>query len=718
MFKFLILFFNIIANNFFSNPDDIEMLITPKDVLEEKELIDVNEGYEVYKGNDEYIIKSENVTINIKHYNNLIEFEEKIYVSYWINEKIFIDVYDLNGALLEKINYLKFNALELHKLIAFNDKLYLIATSFNEKGLAREDLLFKNIMLYDVLSKEMIAFGGVLNEELLDVYVNDGIYMCILKDKVSYGDFGNGGDRDNNILKAKIKEEIKIVNYNVLNVEFSKDVQIKVLNKIYLKIDNNIYLCDFNFEVINNMTYEGLSYIGENFIVIFCENTIYLYDLNSFIKLYEIESSFSALSIYYIGNQIFINDGILYSFDIIDFRLVRNEKKLYYESFDEDRVYTLYGKATLIEKEYTEYFDKNVFGNYDYDISYKNYYQTAFILHDNYNIKLETNVIEGMNYPLGYRLLFNGEALLDGKTIVNNYPVNDVGVHNIIIYGSGCEKRISFEISQSRDDYSDVIFDEYDANIIINNDFTISITLNNMNDITITNIISNWEVTSFNQDNNKLDILFKGKEDIGKYILYIERALYNYEGLEYELLINKYYEIIFCFPPLEINVGKVDENFKMQIEYIGLLENIRGVEVIFENATRYYEKRCLINNYNCVIDTHDIPSDNYDVYIYILSYNITGYVLNEVVVMNVTLNDKNYEFMKIDDYRDEECGFLNFKINDDVVSNIKYINYDSNKIYEGEKNDTVFFIILAIVFGIGGMLAGVFIRRKYFFKTQ
>ena len=53
----------------------------------------------------------------------------------------------------------------------------------------------------------------------------------------------------------KINEEIKIVNYNVLNVEFSKDVQIKVLNKIYLKIDNNIYLCDFNFEVINTIIY-------------------------------------------------------------------------------------------------------------------------------------------------------------------------------------------------------------------------------------------------------------------------------------------------------------------------------------------------------------------------------------------------------------------------------------------------------------------------------
>ena len=69
------------------------------------------------------------------------------------------------------------------------------------------------------------------------------------------------------------------------------------------------------------------------------------------------------------------------------------------------------------------------------------------------------NIYDGHTYPVGYNLNFSGYALLDNKSIVSGYKVNEEGLHNLVITdASGNKSKYTFRVVNSdyyKNDYSE-----------------------------------------------------------------------------------------------------------------------------------------------------------------------------------------------------------------------------------------------------------------------
>ena len=70
MIKMMMLLFSVIANNFFSTVDEVEILVTPnEEYIIEGELIDIVDGYYVYYFNEKYFININDCVLCFVNYD-------------------------------------------------------------------------------------------------------------------------------------------------------------------------------------------------------------------------------------------------------------------------------------------------------------------------------------------------------------------------------------------------------------------------------------------------------------------------------------------------------------------------------------------------------------------------------------------------------------------------------------------------------------------------
>ena len=182
--------------------------------------------------------------------------------------------------MIEKSEIENFNVLKKHKMIVLKDELYIVGTSYNESDSNREDLLLKNIFIYNVTDKSVNYFGGEQNEVFLDVNVkNSFLYLSIAKDKLTYGDFGNGGLNDVNLSLVKIDENLMVMKVLTLNVKPNGNEKIYIRDSIYIDAENLIIRCDYDLLYLNSTNYSKGEriYVGYNFIVVFGDQIKLLY---------------------------------------------------------------------------------------------------------------------------------------------------------------------------------------------------------------------------------------------------------------------------------------------------------------------------------------------------------------------------------------------------------------------------------------------------------
>ena len=127
-----------------------------------------------------------------------------------------------------------------------------------------------------------------------------------------------------------------------------------------------------------------------------------------------------------------------YNVDIADYRLFKCFEKYHEEIDDKNSVYTLFGKAELINEECESYFTDRVVGSYNFELTYRSINDLIFSKNVKQEIDLEVNVSEGMVYPSGYRIIFNGYGKLNDESVVSNHPIYNEGEYE---YEKNCKAR-------------------------------------------------------------------------------------------------------------------------------------------------------------------------------------------------------------------------------------------------------------------------------------
>lgn len=715
MIKLLFVFLSAIGNNLCKMFEE-ENIITEL-ATEEVGVVNIIDGYSVFYEEECYFILNGEQRIKCASMPIIKRIGEVVYIGYYDEDKYMIFLYNIYGELLEKrvITDVEGKC----EFVVFNNSLYLIGSSI--KVLDDEMKSMSNIFIYNIEKNEYKYYGGLLNEKFIYSYIQDDkLYICFYKDALTYGDFGNAGTLENNITVAIIDNEFNILKYTVLNIK-EEIVNFKVFNNIIIETNNSIITLTTELEVINSYSKNDdiiNVFIGNYKTYIFCiDKVIVLNNDNLFIyDLLSIDMNEKVLVEY--DGILYLKSDALYYVDIID----SNKWKCfenYYKDEDMDTLYTMYGKAKFIEKKCNTFFNENVYGDYNFEVLYETSRGLKFILILQQNIREEFNVCEGMTYPLGYRLLFNGSAYLDGKAIVNNYPLNVGGDHKLVVHGNGKEKEINFRVSDCSLIFNDIIYYNYDITVNVNEKVIIEYRLENINDeIKIKDVICNHDLLSFTLEEGILKLEFKKFDTVGLKQIYIEKIIYENQGIDNEIIINKMFDVLVIYKNIAMNVNGL-KNGEINFEALESVGIIRGIKLIFINENGdIYEYVSIGDNYGKKILVRGIKEGTYELSVNALKYNTNGYQTVELCKGVIDVQENNFEFGELVCYQDENREVLKVSISKKVLNNYSNIAINNNVVYENKKINYKILIGFGLICLTSTLIISRIIKKKHFIKTK
>lgn len=690
-----------------------------------------------------FVLNSQYIKVLINLNNNYLD-------SVIITDDYRLDYYDDNYYLSNTINYLKLDGSNF-SLVEHNNNAYLFYNSDNkyclsiynislkelsktiiEESQIKDSVVIENddvIILYnfndDIHLKTFDevkidkVFEGELKEEVIDFcYYDEYYYMLVKKDKLTGGDFGYGGSDGCKVL-LKLDKDFKVINYNTINI--TSDVNyLKVTNDlIYLVFNNNdtkdIYLFDLDFKLLNkyNLTFEKIV-IGDNDLALTINNEIInVYDNITFEQLYtdtvtgikEVKD-FKKFLYFKLGSDGYILDAI----NLSQFKNINFTSK--YLDLLED-VKTLYGKATIVNNSYLEYYDENIFGTYHLEVEYKTSYDIPFLINSDVIIENEVNVIDGLIYPSGYRLDYNGYGELDNINIVNNYPVNKEGKHTLILKGVNTnDKIVTFYVSNDQIDFSNKaasngieldqgedLFLEYD----IDQDLDIK-------DV----IISGGILKKYTFDNKKLKLTIGEFDNDNNevFIKYIEYEIkLGDKPILRKLYINDTYNVITRKQVPEVSLLEVDSDYNFRYEVIDYDSTIRGIELLISNDTNNYQLYYPLKKAKIMIN--DLPKGVYNITVNLI-YQESASDLNSVELIKVNVNIDDSIYFGDITLNSKNDTFTRFSVSlskDVIKKELTKVSVETNDIYYHTKKNPLKIIIASIIFSIIGFFVTFLIIR-------
>ena len=649
--------------------------------------IDDISGYKISKANEYYKIEKNDKNIFISgSVINYIEYHNNIYIFRFINNTLSLLIYNDN---LERIDNVKIYEGVLKSDLFLSKIDDLIFLSFTNS--------YGNIEVYSYGEAEVRStYGGNLEEKILGFdSSSDHIFMILNKYENSGGTFGYGGNDKSKVI-AKIDKELNVIKYITLDIK--DDIDDFCYRNGYLYVYYNNHVCVFD-EDLDLLVSKDLEY---NFVYTGC-NGIVLTLLNNedvnYVKTYNSltfnELSISEIEYDYIkrfNSFIYIvNKDNGYYLDAISFQETKN--------IENNIVTSLFGKCEYKEIKYDIDYNKMVYGYYPYTVEYLTPYKASIFYKGDRRVNLYTNVYDNGIYPSGYRLDFNGNASLDGKSIAMNYPVYGEGSHTLTIVGSNDEiTNITFNISSDQIIFKDDSLIKSDIEANINEKITLSYNIKGINDNNdIIDIIGeNISIDDYFITNNKLNIVLNGYSEIGEYNIYIEKEIYkekfNEKTLECEYYLNDNYLIHICNDIPEIKLLNITDDYSFVFECDDYNNQLRVIEVECisnDNIYTYYFPFCkgkIIlnnlkeNNYYCNIKalTYTNSNEYSSIDLFTIQFECESGNYN---LGDITINNKNEVVNKFTISLNKDNAKSDFKkilVNDEEI--IVYNNTKSSKL--------------------------------------
>ncbi len=687
--------------------------------VEEKyeEIIYTDEYYIIYNENNQIKLKTNNDEwireLDVNKNLDIHLVGKDLYIFNYNNGVLKCLVYDIDGKI--KVEKQIFDNIVYNLKISFFKERFYITGSIKD----RKDELFtdneyglKDCFLIRLTEEFYIEdiriYGGVLNEEFLDIcFSDDYIYLSGKKDVLTSGDFGNGGKTNGTIFVVRLDYDLEIINFVVLNDISSLVCLISFKDNIYLNSEDYLYKLDYELEnIISNKFKNKAIYMIEasfNKLIVITNSKTYIYDIISLRKLFELDNTIDVKNVRVLKDILYVQSDYNYYFDIACLEGIKYNDPINSFLSPTLNVETIFGISEFIEDISEVVYDPLIYGEYDRNLKYKNTFGMEFIIQKDFRVLMECNVSEGGIYPLGYNLIFTGRAYLNGESIANNYSISSSGNYNLKLIGNnGEEFSVNFIVDSKQINFDEVSICDY--HVITHTDEVYYLNLNYKIDF--------GEIVSVIVDGVEHFDLIISKEDN---VLSVKMNPENNEGIKYyivnsikykeddELIRSISIDRIFTVNVLK-NTMKVDVKQKNINDYLFSLDD--------NNTARFFLVTYIYNNeeynFKYPLASNKISLDGFDKFttVYVqLIYDLGDKSYRKIDLMEVSLEGLSAgEFIEIDVLKQEE-SLKEFMIK---VANEKEINkilINNNIVYEKLEKDyyvhIVIGILLLLFFGFG-----------------
>jgi len=552
-----------------------------EEATSENELLVNIKNYSLILGDDCYILADNQGVwqreINISNNYKLIIDNDNCLIFYYENELLSLLEYDSNGnkiyddiiidnPIYEKWDVLYDGFIYIVGGVSKYQNIDFIAAK-NNKSLKGKDAfiakLNKNYLLLNVG-----VFGGNNDEQFLKVTKSeDKLYVAGEKNPGGGGDFGNGGRSNNTVFIADLNKDLVINNYRILSTT-NNLVSLKYYKeRIYLVLEKRIYKFDEDLSTLYREDFKVRifeSYFSDiNRFIIFTSNTAYIYKIYPVI-LEEKLTYPETTNIQAFDKFIYLQASFCDYY--LDIACLENFKPAtFYCPYIENEltINTLFGPAVLIDKESEPYFNPSVYGFYLWYYNYRTCGDLNFTIEYETYVRLEANVNEGNIYPVGYRLLFTGQALLNQKNILNNYRIDQPGQYRLELQGTKGEVEvINFMVSYDQMNFLELSEKAWDIEVGVGEVFFIELEYNSDDNYDVLSVvINNEEITDLLLDtNNKIiSIRMTALDKAGIYYYYLEKINYFYNDDYYTYNIDNIITLNVLMNPPNVSIMQINE---------------------------------------------------------------------------------------------------------------------------------------------------------------
>jgi len=709
MLKLALVFLSFISN-FFSIE---EKYICVNEVLsEEREIIDELKGYKLFKNENnnnhiyEYVLEKDDFKYEIVGVNPKIYFYNNIIYVYSSNLDN-INIVNIN-ILTNEINIDTLNIKTSEELFMtlFNDSLIILGT------------INDDIFIYDLNNKKINYLGGKFNEKLNGVASDSNyLYLSIYKDLISEVPFGNGSEH----VIARIDKTYDVVNTIYLNEHSLYKMHLNS-NFLYYITDTKIMMFDLDLKYLASKDLNNFKsvFIGKNgLIVVFCSDNNYLLDAFTLANLGEISGEYCKYLIKGFDNKLYAFGETNVYFDVVDLRYLNIHSNCYQEYENLDKVYSLFGKCEDIGREYTEYFNKTIFGHHEGTQEFETINGIAFGINFSYDILPKVNLKERMTYPSGYNILYNGTGKLDGEYIYNNTPVYGEGEHVFVLEGRNQTHEINFYVSDNQIDFSDVYVEE-GISIDKDEEYQIKLKLENYENYIIKDIVLDERFKNYIFENGELVITFEPVQDSNNninnnIIIYFKEIIFLVYGKEYVYNVGKVYLFSVMNKSIEENSIYLNNEYIVNINDSEGSSRALEVEMINNNGSKNYYLPLTSDN----IKLDLLNKNNYKINIFLISNNNTNnYLRTKLLELDMKCtNEKNILGTVMISNYENTLKQLKFKFDENIIYKVQ----NSNSIlYEKTSTNEDIIIYYGICF-FGAIFLGLLCKKvikKYFVKKR
>ena len=568
----------LFSNNFYAHAKSSELTQENEKIWavpQQCEIKEVEKGL-LYINNDiiKYIYNSQEVCSIKEEYLTHIIDSEYLYLVTNNNQNIYLRSININD---KKENVILLNMNCCNQILIIDNELTLIGSSNNDACITKYNK--KLNFLYEH------KFGGSSYEEFVKLYYyNNKYYLIGKKDAHSknspFMDVGSSGEvkafaciiDNKGIIEASIYFNFNEKNELLYTSDFKNNklmVCIKLLNTYQTYILNtNLETLDIEESVLTydkillsntgNILYineERISVNEEEFKIDIDNQILYLDIIDNVLKVYYYKDYYlweSSIYQYKIENQedIIVN---IYNAEFNEKMNMNELKELKISSY----IHDLNLELDSIEP----YFSKQIPGKYTGHFKIKINDQKCFKIDNFIKIEEYVNIYDNHIYPVGYKLRFFGYGLLDGKSVVSDTILKDVGVHDLLISDAlGKTKKYTFQVAENyyfnQEEYT---FSDY--TIRKNDTIKLYFKTNKM----IENIYINNQKVAFDQVNEDVKVILNDFQKHGIYIYNINKIEYIDEVKNIEKTFTV--RVLKDEPIINITEEK-SENFTLNIDFM------------------------------------------------------------------------------------------------------------------------------------------------------
>jgi hypothetical protein len=564
-----------------SENDDFQV-ITQNVSESEEEWLDQCDGFELVSENDLNYLRFSSgewsLTVPDFESHRLLCKEGEAWLIYQQDAFLHLLRTDANGTVLFNGVLLE-NPLDPVWDVVLEDDLYLCGAITNyvnpefsnyktAQGLGGRDA-FLAVFNDDLGLKDWGIFGGEKNESFEKISVTgEGIFAVGKKDPLSGGDFGNGGQGPDSNFVCELTRDLEVQDYLILLG--SSPIRMFGFREDYLFLGTGQSLYKFaeDLRIVHKRdlgTEILYSQFSELNGILCLENgngrLCGYYDFQDVFEFPCPQASPTTIFDKY-GEVLCLRNetGKVY-WDLLDRRSFW-VGETYQNTFPEPRIVKSLSGLAQLEKEISEpAFNPLVFGNYAFTFLGKTASGLPFSFQKTVSVLQEANVSEGMIYPLGYQLNFTGLGMLNGKGIVNNYPLSQSGHYVLILTGvGGISREINFQVESDQIPFSESPRKTWDREIECASPFYLDFTLTK--EVTdVTGVVINGSVFEdlvYDRINKSVHLRLMAPETAGINDYFIEKIQYLDGSDPFSLPINQIFTLNVLNSAPEVTLGETD----------------------------------------------------------------------------------------------------------------------------------------------------------------